>query len=419
MGIVQRIKNIFGGKRSIERPSTSLSNPGQWFTSIFGGTTQSGSVITANSAAGVPAWYRAVNLLASTVARLPIQVFERDTHGLTLTDNNIARLLTVQPSSYYTPFTFFECIVTGLFNHGNAYAIILRDRSNRPVELRFVNGSVLTHVVDFEGKKYLLYQVTTDLDYDNTSSTVNYFASDVLHFRAFGSHPLVGSSPLSLHRETLGIAISGQDYMANFLGNGGFLSGVIESDLKLTTEQKTAITKGFSEKYGSAKNAGKVAALDYGFKYKPIRLTPADAQYIQNYKLTVQDIARITGVPPHKLFDLDEATMNNMEVMNSGFVETVAGICERIEQELKRKLFKTSDQSKMVIRFNLYEVSRGDMKSRGDYYRTRFNTGSITPNQIRELEGENKSTEGGMDSYYIQVNMQRVQDFSTKNIENE
>ena len=53
-------------------------------------------------------------------------------------------------------------------------------------------------------------------------------------------------------------------------------------------------------------------------------------------------------------------------------------------------------------------IFRGDMKTRGTYFKDRMQTGSITPNEIRNMEGD-AGYEGG-DKYYIATNNYTPQD---------
>ena len=48
------------------------------------------------------------------------------------------------------------------------------------------------------------------------------------------------------------------------------------------------------------------------------------------------------------------------------------------------------------------QVFRGDMKTRGTYFKDRMQTGSLSPNEIRKMEGD--SPYKGGDEFYIATN---------------
>lgn len=397
------VKTIFGTSEGSElrnynpeNPSTSL---GSFIMNWMGSTAKSGADVNNETAYTLAAVWRCVTLISSTLARLSIEIFEETTDGRTkIVDHPLNKLLSVAPSPLYTPYTFFQRAAASIAINGNFYAMIRRDeKTQRPVELRIIMKPVKPFL--FEG--YLMYEIE--------GIKTPFFAQDILHFVGFGDHPLVGKNPIAVHRDTLGISMSSKDYAANLYKNGAFMSGIIESDQHLTTDQKRQILSSFKNMYGGADNAGKVAALDYGFKYKPLSFSPQDVEYIQTQRFQKIEIGQIFGVPPHKMFDMEKSTMNNMEVMNSDFKDTIAAYAELMEQELRRKLFSEAEKGNMIFRFNMYELSRGDMKARTDYYRSRFNTGSITPNEIRKYEGENPADTEGMDSFWLQVNMMRIE----------
>ncbi len=135
-------------------------------------------------------------------------------------------------------------------------------------------------------------------------------------------------------------------------------------------------------------------------------MSPADSKILEAEDFQIDEIARITGVPPHKLFKLTESTMNNMEVMNSGFVETVDTICVKIEQEARAKLFAPQDQLNHIVRADLYELSRGDMKSRAEYWHKMLQDGVVMINEAREAEGFVKTEAGNV--FYRPLNMMLV-----------
>ena len=92
--------------------------------------------------------------------------------------------------------------------------------------------------------------------------------------------------------------------------------------------------------------------------------------------------------------------------MNSGFVDTVDSICVKIEQEARRKLFTSAEQATHIVKANLYELSRGDMKNRSEYWHKMLQNGVVSVNEVREAEGFIKIQAG--DVYYRPLNMSFV-----------
>ena len=154
------------------------------------------------------------------------------------------------------------------------------------------------------------------------------------------------------------------------------------------------------------RNAGKTLILDAGVKYERMGLDLEEAGLIPYRNMAVDDAARIFGIPAHLLAQLDRATFNNIEVMNTQFVT----LCLRpwavqMEQEFSRKLLSGNEKQNRshYIRINLDGLLRGDTESRASYYNTMFNIGAMSPNDIRDMENLNRRPEG--DQYYTPLNM--------------
>lgn len=400
MSIINRIRATLSAvRRSVA--SFSLSGSGEWLREIWGTPTLSKTLVTESTADSVTAYNRAVTLLAETVAKLPFEVYRLEQNGRIMdAAHPVARLLNVSPNAFQTPFTFFSRVVNALMKKGNSYHFIQRDVRGRPVALLDLNNvTVRPYFARMEsGERVLMYEI------ENEDLPV--FADDIFHVVGWGDNPYVGKSPVRIHAETLGIDLAITDTQAALYGNRASLGGVLESDMQITNEQKTELAAAWQKQYAGKDNAGRVAILSHGFKFKPIQLNPTDAKVLESKDFLIDEIARITGVPPHKLFKLSDATMNNMEVMNAGFVETVDSICVRIEQEARRKLFAVSEQGAMFVRANLYEISRGDMKSRSDYFHKFLQDGVLSINEVRDAEGFVRIEAG--DVWYRPLNMTTV-----------
>src|SRR5262249_44828196 len=109
-------------------------------------------------------------------------------------------------------------------------------------------------------------------------------------------HPLIGETwlkALSLelaNRGAIGNAAT------NFAGNMSRPSGVLQTDLQLTTAQVNELRERWDAQ-AKGLNAGGVPILTYGLKFQPISMSNADAQIIEQLKLTDQAIAAVFGVP--------------------------------------------------------------------------------------------------------------------------
>ena len=206
-------------------------------------------------------------------------------------------------------------------------------------------------------------------------------------------------------RKTLGEAINTLKYGNDFYRNGARLTGVIEVPQKLDTDALKNLRQSWSDLHEGPKAKTGTAILEQGSTYKPISLSPVDADFLQNRKFGVEEIARIFRIPLHLLQHLDRATNNNIEQQSIDYVvNTLRPWIKRHEQEYNRKLFTANDKEQgYFVRFNMEGLLRGDSKSRSEYYSKMFNIGAMSQNEIRNLEKMNP-IEGG-DTHYTPVNL--------------
>ena len=139
--------------------------------------------------------------------------------------------------------------------------------------------------------------------------------------------------------------------------------------------------------------------------YIQIGLSPGDAQFGETKKLSVADIALITGVPRFLLEESDP-TFNNGETLTRLFFNyTIMPICENIEGEISRKLFKTSEMDRFSVRFDLNQLLRADTEQRGRYIDNLMKWGILNRNEVREMEGWNPIEDGSGDKFFVPLNM--------------
>ena len=100
-------------------------------------------------------------------------------------------------------------------------------------------------------------------------------------------------------------------------------------------------------------------------------------------------------MPPHKIGDLSRLTFSNIEQQDLEFLrDCVAPWLERIEQACNRRLLLPNEKGRFYIEFEIKGMLRGDTAARAAWYQSRFNTASMSPNDIRENENE-EPVEGG------------------------
>ena len=147
------------------------------------------------------------------------------------------------------------------------------------------------------------------------------------------------------------------------------------------------IRQNWSDVYGGANNAHKVAVLEEGMSYKAISLPPEDSQFLSTRQFGGEEICRIFRVPPHMVQDLQRATFNNIEHMSIEFVmHTLMPWLIRIEQAIIKDVLIDEEKDEFFPKFNVDGLMRGDYKSRMEGYAVAITNGIMSVNDVRKLE---------------------------------
>ena len=391
--------------RSRDKPKNSLNGSGYSF--LFG-STASGKAVNERSAMQMSAVYACVRILSEAVASLPLHMYSyNDTGGKEKAlAHPLYGILHDEPNSEMSAFSFRETLMTHLLLWGNAYAQVIRNGRGEVVALYPLMPDRMTVDRDSRGRLYYEY---TRSDGDARTlggkSTVTLAPSDVLHIPGLGFDGLVGYSPIAMAKQAIGMGLACDEYGASFYQNGAQPGGVLEhpgvvKDPKRVRESWNAI-------YQGSANAHRVAVLEEGMAYKPISISPEQAQFLQTRKFQIEEIARIFRVPPHMVGDLDKSSFSNIEQQSLEFVKySLSPWISRWEQSIHRALFLPSEKQRFFVRFNVEGLLRGDYKSRMDGYAVARQNGWMNANDIRELENLDRiPAEDGGDLYLINGNM--------------
>ena len=403
--------SVFGKLfKARDKPQDALNGSGYSF--MFGRTI-SGQSVNERSAMQMSAVYACVRILAESVASLPLHFYQyNDTGGKEKAVNHpLYWLLHDEPNPEMSSFSFRETLMTHLLLWGNAYAQIVRNGRGEVIALYPLMPDRM--VVDRDARGRIYYEYTRSDSDANTlgkKSSVILSPEDVFHIPGLGFDGLVGYSPIAMAKQAIGMGLACDEYGAAFYQNGAQPGGVLEhpnvvKDPKRVRESWNAI-------YQGSRNAHRIAVLEEGMTYKPITISPEQAQFLETRKFQIDEIARIFRVPPHMIGDLEKSSFSNIEQQSLEFVKyTLAPWISRWEQAIQRSLLLMSERTRYFARFNVEGLLRGDYQSRMNGYAVARQNGWMSANDIRELESLDMiPDEQGGNLYLINGNMTKLED---------
>ena len=391
LGILDTIRNVFTPTKKVEVKGEHRSIS---FTTPYG----TGVNITPDTALTFTAVWSAVRLISESVSSLPISVFTKENNGDKKEDVNssIYKLLKYKPNPYQNKITFFELQMMNLCLNGNSYVYIERDRLARPINLYPLNYEDMT-IIKKDNK--LFYE-------DGTTGKI-YDADDILHFTGMTTDGITGLSPIDVCKKAISYTGALEEYGNSFFKNGAKLSGVLSTDRALSETAIDRLRNSFNNTYSNLSGSNQTAILEEGLTFKPVSISPDQAQFLASRTFSIQEIARIFGIPAHMLKDLSKSSFNNIEMQSQEFVTyTLMPYITRLENEMNLKLFKTSELGKSFVSFNVNALLRGNVADRNNAYKTAITYGYMSINEVRQKENLN-SIEGG-DKHFMQMNMTTI-----------
>jgi HK97 family phage portal protein len=383
-------------RATLENPAVPISS-GSILEFLGVRPTASGVMVNEKSSLAMPAVWRAVNLLAGTAAALPLKSYKRGDEMLKPLTSGLAATLLDNPHPDLVPFDFWELVYGQRLLWGNAYVLKLRDALGQIKELWPIHpGRVKVGRESEHGLK--VYAVDGGID----NGGYTWHDTEIMHLPGFGYDGISGVSPIAMARQGIGLALSAEEYGARLFGSGSLASGILQTDQKLKPEQADALQARWKQKAAGLAHAHEAVVLDAGVKWYQLTIPPEDAQFLESRKFQVTEIARMFGIPPHMLMDVEGSTS-----WGTGIAEQTLAF---VVYSLQNWLIRTEQRVTQILRpqnvyakYSLQALLRGDPKTRSEFYTALWNIGVLSTNDIRRFE-EMAPVEGG-DVRYRPLNM--------------
>lgn len=370
MGIWNR---LFGKKLT--------ARDGELYEVWDGGNTWSGEAVSTRSALNLSAFWACTRVTAQTIASLSLEVMEKRADGTRqrVPDHPLQELLDESPNADQTSIEFWEGRVLGLCTSGNGYA----------EKVFSGNRLIALNPMPYDTSVERLRDGSLRYRFNDRGKLVDLPDDKVFHLKAFGDGD-VGLSPVEYARQTLGISIASERAAGQTFGKGMRAKGFFTFPTQLSPEQRAEARKNFADRY-SGPNAPGVGILEAGVDFKAVNITPKDAEMILNRRFNVEEICRWLGVPPVIIGHAGEGqTMwgtGVSAIMQSWLNLSLRSQLRRIEKAISKRIMTPEERRRFKVRFNYEDLLRGDSAARAAFYGSLLNTGVMTINEVRRLEG--------------------------------
>lgn len=279
-------------------PTRSIGDPALAEYLNTGGWNESGEPVTERSALAFTAFWRGVQIIAGTIAGLPLKTYRDLPNG---DREEVASVFDDPCPSYFTRFEWVQLVMVHLCVHGNAYLYHQYNEAGALAGLFPLHPSMVSvkHDADLGRRVY-----TVKVDGESEELTDD----DLTHVMGMSLDGLKGLSPIAICRNSLGAGLAADRAAARMFGSGLMIGGLVTSDENLDEDDAKAVVAGLKAKMGGASNAGDLAFVNASLKISPWSMTGEDAQFLESRVHQVEEVARILGIPPHLLGQTEKQT---------------------------------------------------------------------------------------------------------------
>ena len=350
--------------------------------------------------------FRAVSIISNSIASLPIFVYKTDAddNKVEWRDNTLYPLLLRKPNNLQTRYDFMKSMVKDMLLKGNAYAIIHRNDNNKVIKIEYVPAAKVT-----------IQKITKDgaieaVRYNISGRRRLYEDYEMIHIiNEPDEDGVEGLSTIKYAVKSLNLANYAEAAAEGYFSNGGKLSGILKVDRPLNDKQKMDL----KAEWKKSIDANGICFLQGVENYTSIQQNSSDAQLLESRQFTVSEIARFFNVNPIMLYDLSHNNYNSSEAARLQLLtDTLQPIMFKIEAELETKLFLPSEIEEGSIKFDTEEFLRSDNKTKAEYYKTLWQIGGLSINEIRAYLDLNAIEDG--DLHYVPANLVTLE--NSKNI---
>ncbi|WP_238886435.1 phage portal protein [Clostridium sp. YIM B02551] len=406
---------IFRNSIKNQEASEESANWSQSFNELinFLGISENSLLLSGKNALKEVIVYTCIKILSEAIGKLPLKIYQDNEGVRKASDHYLYQLFKLRPNPYMSASDFWKCMEVLRNIHGNSYAWIdfIRTGKNAGRIQGFypLNPEQVKVWIDDVGllsSKNSMWYIYTD----NLGNQYKLKSTDVLHFKGLSTNGLVGLSPISMLKRNIENSAAAGQFLNNSYKNGMQTAGIINYVGDLSPAAEQTFKEKFEQMSSGLKNANRISLLPIGYQYQPLALKLTDAQFLENTKLSAQQLAAAYGIKMHQINELIKTSYASTSEANREFYsDTLMAILTTYEQEILYKCFLNSEIIKGIYtKFNVDVLLRGDTKTRYESYAIAIQNGIKTPNEVRSLE-EDPPKEGGdrlyMNGNYIPVEM--------------
>jgi HK97 family phage portal protein len=340
-------------------------------TGLFS-SSSSGVSVNAVSAMSCAPVNAAVNLIAGALGTLPVRMYRNGPTGRERVDDHpVLDLIDGLANSWQSAGKVRELATVDAILHGDGFVFVNKVGRN-PVELIYMRRDKVA--------------VEYDIDTSEPSYRIGaqvYGPDRVIHIQNLSLDGERGFGLLRSGRDAIGLMIALERTSARLQRNSARPGGILSFKSQLRPEAVKRIGESWRAAHGGDGNGG-VAVVDNSGEYKPVTFTAVEGQHVEQMQFSVQQIARLTGVPTTLLQDLSKGNFANTEQQSLTFLQH--GLLPWLSEwtdAYARTLLTKAERKQYSFDFDVDALLRADTQARAAAFASLRSSGVLTGNDCR------------------------------------
>lgn len=356
----------------------------------------------------VPTVFFSISIIQDALAAVPLRFYEGtgdEKVEIERETGNIADLWG-KANPLDTGYDLAQQVVGSLLIQGNAYIFKVM-KGRKVTELWCLAGDTVSPIAGAD-RTIAYYNVDVGAGQYERVGT-----DQIVQIKMYTpDHGVLGYSPLGVLRKTYQTQYDAGRWLAAFYEKGGTVAGHYSTEMPLEDGDVARVEKSIRRRFMGPEHAWEPVILPRKLQYVRAGLTLKEMQFIENAKLTREQILEVFKIPP-AIAGLTEGSGLNSDVMNVAQTLLVQNALEpmasRIEAYLNEKLLKSGVFGNVVtcaFDFSGMPIMQHSRLARAKMY-TEVTGGPI---MSREIAQEEFGLEVNIDDLLIPAGMQTASD---------
>lgn len=253
---------------------------------------------------------KAIEIRAEKVSEVEFKLMKGDNE----VEKNPYLDLLYRPNEFHTGKQFFKLWQKYMDLTGNAFIYMetpneLFNKTAAPKSMHLLRPDRVK--INFNED----YTGITSFEYTpEGGQAITYTSDQVLYcFNPDPKCPIKGISILQAGVRAIETGVQLDEYQVKILKNGGRIEGVFKFKNALNKDQLKTLKENYKEEYAGSQKSGVPLFLGSDGEYQNVGLNPAELAYLESKKMSLNDIAILTGVPVAILGSVSDVKFDNAD----------------------------------------------------------------------------------------------------------